>query len=199
MPEIVIATNNAGKIGEFQRLLAGSGWRMRSPAELGLDFNPVEDGVGYAENALIKARSAHELSSMAVLADDSGIEVDALGGEPGVHSARYAGEGASDSDNRAKLLSAIGAAAPRTARFRCLLALIEPSGREHIFEGVVEGSIARAERGSNGFGYDPIFEPEGMDRTMAELDASLKDELSHRGRAARAALWVLRELAAHPI
>jgi XTP/dITP diphosphohydrolase len=150
---------------------------------------PHED---YLANALEKGRAVAAALGVPALADDSGIEVDALGGAPGPRSARYAGPGASDAENRRRLLSALKGipASGRTARFRCVAAVVWPDGRELHAEGICEGLVLRAERGSGGFGYDPLFVPEGWDRTMAELAPAEKHRISHRGRALRA----LREL-----
>jgi XTP/dITP diphosphohydrolase len=152
---------------------------------------PHED---YLANALEKGRAVAAALGVPALADDSGIEVDALGGAPGPRSARYAGAGASDAENRRRLLSALKGipGSGRTARFRCVAALVWPDGREVHAEGVCEGVLLRAERGSGGFGYDPLFVPEGWERTMAELAPAEKHRISHRGRALRA----LRELLA---
>jgi len=153
---------------------------------------PHED---YLANALEKGRAVAAALGVPALADDSGIEVDALGGAPGPRSARYAGPGASDAENRRRLLSALKGipGSGRTARFRCVAALVWPDGREVHAEGVCEGVLLRAERGSGGFGYDPLFVPEGWDRSMAELAPAEKHRISHRGRALRA----LRELLVH--
>lgn len=152
---------------------------------------PHED---YLANALEKGRAVAAALGLPALADDSGIEVDALGGAPGPRSARYAGPGASDAENRRRLLSALKGipGSGRTARFRCVAAVVWPDGRELHAEGVCEGVLLRAERGTGGFGYDPLFLPEGWDRTMAELAPAEKHRISHRGRALRS----LRELLA---
>ncbi len=141
----------------------------------------------YLHNAFEKARAVSAALGVPALADDSGLEVDALGGAPGPRSARYAGEGASDADNRRLLVSALRGvpASGRTARFRCVAAIAWPDGAELHAEGVCEGLLLARERGDGGFGYDPLFVPEGWDRTMAELDPAEKDRISHRGRALR--------------
>ena len=202
---LLIATGNAGKIREFRALFdahVDSDWELVAPAEAGLvDFTVVEDGETYAENAGRKARAYANASGLPALADDSGIEVDALDGAPGLYSARYAeqaGTGASgDAANRAQLLAALdGVAEPeRTARFRCVVALAYPyTTNVRLGEGVVEGSIAMDERGELGFGYDPVFAlPDG--RRMAELDVSEKNQLSHRARALANAAWALDAMA----
>jgi XTP/dITP diphosphohydrolase len=154
---------------------------------------PAETGPTYRDNALLKARAAARLTGALALADDSGLEVDALGGAPGVHSARWGGPDLDGAGRCARLLQALRGVdeARRTARFRCVLALVEPGGREALVEGVVEGRIAEAPRGRGGFGYDPVFYYPPLGRTFAELSAPEKAEVSHRGRAARAARRLL--------
>ncbi|MFT3865766.1 MAG: RdgB/HAM1 family non-canonical purine NTP pyrophosphatase [Solirubrobacterales bacterium] len=149
---------------------------------------PVEDGDSFEANALIKARAAHAALGQAVIADDSGIEAVDLGGAPGIYSARYAGEGASDEDNLDKLLREVDATGgERRAAYVCVLVLIDADGTEHVFEADCEGRLLRERRGSGGFGYDPIFVPDDTDddRTMSELTPEEKNAISHRGRAAR--------------
>lgn len=198
---LLIATGNAGKIREFRALFdahVDSDWELVAPADVGLaNFTVVEDGETYAENAGRKARSYANAAQLPALADDSGIEVDALDGAPGLYSARYAGEASDDAANRAKLLAALAQTpeAERTARFRCVVALAFPyTTNVRLGEGVVEGTIAMNERGERGFGYDPIFAlPDG--RRMAELDVSEKNQLSHRARALANAAWALDAMA----
>ncbi|MCL2724270.1 MAG: RdgB/HAM1 family non-canonical purine NTP pyrophosphatase [Polyangiaceae bacterium] len=188
---LVIATQNRGKLEEFRALLSGLDIEV-----LGLrdviqhEFSVVEDGDTFEQNAIKKARAVAEATMMLTLADDSGLEVDALGGAPGVRSARFAGEHATDNENNAALLSALGRIADDAtsygARFRCVLALIDPfvnGGAPVIVDGVCEGHIIRSARGSRGFGYDPLFVVEGGDRTMAELSDDEKNHVSHRARA----------------
>jgi XTP/dITP diphosphohydrolase len=188
-PRIAPATRNRHKIQEILRIC--SDWPVEWATDL--EIPEVEEtGSTYLENALLKARAAAEATGQVTLADDSGIEVDALGGEPGPRSARYAGEAASDVENLRALLRAT-AGVPRggrTARYRAVAVLAWPDGRELHAEGVCEGELATRRRGSGGFGYDPIFVPMGEGRTMAELASEEKDRISHRGRALRA----LREL-----
>ena len=194
---LLIATGNPGKIREFRALFAAhveSEWELVSPADVGLaDFSVVEDGETYAENAGRKARSYSNASGLPALADDSGIEVDALEGAPGLYSARYAGEDSDDAANRAKMLRELAdvPAERRAARFRCVIALAFPyTTNLRLGEGVVEGSIAMDERGDLGFGYDPLFAlPDG--RRMAELDVSEKNRISHRARALANVAWAL--------
>lgn len=190
---LLIATHNEGKKREYEELLAGAGVELVSLSDVGIHQSVPEEGDTYAENALLKARGYAALSGMLTLADDSGIEVDALGGAPGVRTARYAGEEASDAERNALLLRRIeGVPDPeRTARFRCVIALAWPDGRTAVVEGVVEGRIALEPRGEHGFGYDPIFFVPEYGRTMAELPEEVKNRISHRARAAAAAAELL--------
>jgi XTP/dITP diphosphohydrolase len=193
MRQLLIATNNPGKVRELRELLVGLPVPLVMPRDLGLDAAVDEIGATYAENASLKAAALARASGQITLADDSGLEVDALGGAPGLHSARYAGPGASDAERRAKLVAALrGTPAPRLARFRCAIAVAAPEVR--LFEGVCEGEILLEERGLNGFGYDPLFFLPELGRTLAELPDHLKNRLSHRGRAVQAALPYLRQL-----
>jgi XTP/dITP diphosphohydrolase len=190
MPAFVLATRNAHKLREFQRLLNGSAVELK----LLPDFVelPPEDGDTFQANALTKARAAATATGSPAIADDSGLEAVALGGRPGVRSARYAGEGASDQQNLAKLLRE--APAGSALRYVCALALVDPqAGVEEMFIGECHGRLASEPRGSGGFGYDPAFIPDQRDgRTMAELSEADKDAISHRGEAARALLGWLR-------
>ena len=189
MRSFVLATRNAHKLREFRRLLDGSPVALRLlPDEVEL---PPEDGDTFQANALTKARAAAAATASAAIADDSGIEAAALNGVPGVRSARYAGEKATDEENLAKLLRE--APAGSELRYVCALALVDPAaGIEEMFLGECSGRLAAAPRGTGGFGYDPAFIPDGGDgRTMAELSEAEKDAISHRGRAARALLgWL---------
>jgi XTP/dITP diphosphohydrolase len=186
---LVLATRNPHKTREFAALLDGV---EVVPLPEGIDL-PPETGASFAANALPKAHAAAQATGRLAFADDSGIESEALGGAPGVRSARFAGEDASDADNLARL---IAEAPPGSAlQYVCVIALVDPdSGEEHLFEGRCTGTMAAAPRGTGGFGYDPIFVPDDRDdgRTMAELDRGEKDAISHRGRAARALLAHLR-------
>jgi len=179
---LVLATRNAHKLREFARLLDGV---ELQPLPDGVEL-PPETGSTYEENALIKARAAVAATGRAAIADDSGIEAEALGGRPGVRSARYAGEGAGDAENLAKLIAR--APAGSGLRYVCSLVHVGPDGAERRFEGRCEGTMASRRRGERGFGYDPVFLPQGehSGRTMAELPDSEKDAISHRGAAARA-------------
>jgi len=179
---LVVATGNPGKLVELRELLVGLDLELRSLADLGLP-SPEETGSTFAENAGLKARAAAALAKTWALGDDSGLCVDALSGAPGLHSARYA---ATDEARRARLLDALAGVPPerRGAHFFCAAALCAPDGRVFRAEGRIYGSIATAPRGTNGFGYDPIFLPdETPGRTLAELPSAEKNRLSHRGRA----------------
>jgi XTP/dITP diphosphohydrolase len=184
---LILATANIGKTEEFARLL-GSRFQVE-PLSPGLKL-PPETGSTFAENARLKAGAVfHALGRRAaVLADDSGLEVDSLWGKPGVWSARYAGEGAGDAANIGKLLAELEEASERRARFVCELVLLLPGGRELSARGTLEGTIVRSPRGSRGFGYDPVFQPIGWEMTLAEAEAREKDAISHRGDAVRVLL-----------
>ena len=188
---VVLASGNAGKLREFSELLATSGFTLLRQSDFGI-VPPPETGTTFLENALIKARNAARLTGLPAIADDSGIEVDALGGAPGVHSARYAGENASDEDNLAKLLGALHGLPPerRGARYRCVIVFVEHAedARPLVGEGTWEGTIIDARRGDGGFGYDPSFVPVGESRTVAQMPAAEKHLHSHRGQALRAFL-----------
>lgn len=196
---VVLATQNEGKLSELRLLLADLPVHVISVREaLGASLDIVEDGEIFRDNAIIKARAVCRATHMISLADDSGLEVDALDGRPGVRSARFAGEHASDAENNAKLLRELDAVAEaqRSARFRCVLALVTPtSDTPGTVDGVCEGSIARAPRGTGGFGYDPLFIVTGEGgRTLAELSEEEKNRISHRGKAMRALRPLLVEL-----
>ncbi|HMO53235.1 MAG TPA: RdgB/HAM1 family non-canonical purine NTP pyrophosphatase [Tepidiformaceae bacterium] len=196
LPTILLATNNPGKVREFRRLIEPFGFAVRTPAEAGIALDVVEDGTSYTANAVLKASAFAEAGECLALADDSGIEVDALDGRPGMFSARYGGPGLDDGGRTQLLLQELdGVPLPRrTARYRAVVALAWPAvcEREPVtFEGVQEGSIALRPRGSGGFGYDPVFLIDG-ERTQAELSDDEKDTISHRGKAVRAAAEWLR-------
>ncbi|MBM5812523.1 MAG: RdgB/HAM1 family non-canonical purine NTP pyrophosphatase [Gammaproteobacteria bacterium] len=198
MKRIVLASGNPGKLAELRALLARHELELVPQAELGIAA-AVEDGADLRANALLKARHAAAASGLAALADDSGLEVDCLGGRPGVHSARYAGPEATAADNSRRLLAELAGvpAARRGARFRCVLALVRSAADPEplIAEGVWAGRIAEAPRGSGGFGYDPLFIGVTDGRTAAELPADEKNRLSHRGRALAALSVALAALA----
>jgi len=183
---IVLATRNAGKVRELTRLLAGAAKRFESLLDHPKIVLPPEQGNDYREIALAKARVVHEALSLPTLGDDSGLEVDALGGAPGLLSARYAGERATDAANNEKLLRALADVAPerRTARFHCALVLVRGKDDALEADGFCEGRILAAPRGDRGFGYDPLFLPEGEQLTFGELPPARKDSISHRARAA---------------
>ena len=188
-PRLLIGTNNAHKVREMVRLLDGAGWDALVPRELGIALDVAEDGETFEANALIKARAFAESSGVPTLADDSGIEVDALGGRPGVHSARYGGPGLSDEERTALLLDEMAAVpdGERGCRYVAVLALAWPGGDEETFSGTCEGELARAPAGGGGFGYDPVFYVPSAGRTVAQMDGAQKDAFSHRGQAARLA------------
>jgi XTP/dITP diphosphohydrolase len=185
MNRLLIATNNPGKMHEMQALLAGLHAKLVTPADIGLDLNVTEDGKTYAENAEKKAIAFARASDLISLADDSGLEVDALNGAPGLHSARYTGShGATDAERRAFLLENLrGKPRPWLARFRATVAIAVPRGSVQVLEGECPGEIIAEERGTNGFGYDPIFFIPELGRTMAELPMDVKNRISHRARA----------------
>jgi XTP/dITP diphosphohydrolase len=194
---LVLATQNHGKITELRELLADLDVEVLSLGDVGMkDLTIVEDGATFEANAVKKARTVATATAMLTIADDSGLEVDVLGGAPGVRSARFAGERATDAENNAALLEALAAldadpsgtqgARPYPARFRCVLALVDPllnDGEPFLVEGTCEGKITPTPRGSGGFGYDPLFLVDGTDKTMAELDEGEKNRISHRARA----------------
>ena len=181
--QIIFATNNAHKLSEVQAVL-GDRFRLVTLAECGITEEIPEDAPTLEGNALQKARYVHERTGADCFADDTGLEVDALGGAPGVHSARYATDGHDFAANNRLLLRNLAGAADRSAHFRTVIALIL-DGREYLFAGRVDGRIAESEAGCGGFGYDPLFVPEGFDKTFAEMGADEKNAISHRGRAVR--------------
>jgi len=196
MTRLLLATNNRGKLQELLPLLGDLSLQLVTPDDLGLRLEVEETGTSYAENARLKAEAFAEASGLLTLADDSGLEVDALGGAPGVYSARYAGADATDADRRAALLRALRTVPrPRPARFRCVIAIASPGGATTYFEGVCEGEILLEERGTHGFGYDPLFFVPDCGCTMAELPPAVKNQRSHRARAAQAARPFLATLA----
>ena len=184
---VLLATNNAHKADEIRNALSFPGWEFLTMREAGVESDPVEDADSFIGNARIKAHAAAKASGMAVLADDSGLQVDALSGAPGVYSSRYAGVDGDDAANNAKLLSELEGVpeAERTARFVCTLVFLDEEGHETVAEGVVEGVIGHAEQGAEGFGYDPLFYPVeyGGRCTFAEVPQADKSLISHRGRA----------------
>lgn len=197
MKRLLLATNNSGKVRELRRLLTGCGFEVVTPAEVGINLDVDETGATYGENATIKARAFAAAGHCLALADDSGIEVDALGGKPGVHSARYGQPGLDDTGRVQYLLHELQGVAPsaRTARYRALVAIAGPNGSVTLFEGVQEGHIATEPAGENGFGYDPVFLVDDA-RTQAQISDEEKDKCSHRAKAVRAALGYLRSVVA---
>jgi XTP/dITP diphosphohydrolase len=197
MSRVVLASSNAGKLRELQELLAGCGMEVLPQAAFGIAA-PEEDGWSFAENALLKARYASRESGLPAIADDSGLEVDALGGRPGIHSARYAGPGRSDEANKLKLLEELAAvpAAARTARFRCAMVFVRSADDPAplLAEAAWEGAIGFEPRGAGGFGYDPLFIVAGGTRTAAEMPAGEKNQVSHRAQALRAIVGLIRQV-----
>jgi XTP/dITP diphosphohydrolase len=190
----VVATANPHKVEELGALFAGLGVELVArPADTVM---PEEKGTSFLANARLKARAIALATNEVALADDSGLEVDALGGDPGIFSARYAGEGATDAANNAKLLAELDGihGANRRARFRCVLALVAPDGRELTADGRIEGFVLPEPKGAGGFGYDPLFQPEGDTRSLAEYAEAEKNAVSHRGRAARRLREMLERL-----
>ena len=191
-PRLVLATANAGKVRELGPLLDGLGYTITSLRDHGDVHLPPEGETSYRDNALEKARAtAAAVPQTVALGDDSGLEVDALGGRPGVASARYGGPGLSDAERLTRLLAELGTTPMRGACFRCVLALVAPWGEEAVVEGVVEGILTDRPRGTQGFGYDPIFLVPALRRTFGELPDAEKDRLSHRARAVTAARPIL--------
>ena len=196
MKELVLASGNKGKLAEFQRLLEGLDVQIHSMKEYPEIGEIVEDGSTFAENALIKARAVCKATGKPAMADDSGLAADALNGAPGIYSARFAGEQRSDADNNAKVLQLLEGVedSKRTARFFCVIAIVLPDGREYTVEGTCEGTILHALQGEGGFGYDPLFYVESLDKTFAELTMEEKNRISHRGHANRKAVEIIRGL-----
>lgn len=196
MAQILLASTNQGKLREIQALLQGQDLELLLPSQVGIDLEVEENGQTYAENAALKGIAYAQASHLLTLSDDSGLEVDALDGLPGLRSARFAPQpNATDADRRAYLLERLrGKPRPWMARFRCVVALVTPSGEVSFAEGICPGEIISEERGQNGFGYDPIFYIPEKDKTMAELDMEEKNKLSHRARAVTAAIPILLEL-----
>lgn len=185
-PSLLLGTRNAGKLREIETILGDVPWRFRSLREFDAVAVAPEDAETYAENAILKAQFYARETGLCALADDSGLEVAALGGAPGVYSARYAGENASDADRRKLLLANLDSvnSTNRQARFVCAVAIAMPNGKVlNVAKGVCNGSIIFEERGSNGFGYDPLFVPDGFNETFAELSDSIKNRISHRALA----------------
>ncbi len=199
MLKLLIATNNLNKVQELREILSDLPLAITTPADKGLNLDPEETGATFEENAIIKARAFAQASGLLTLADDSGLEVDTLGGEPGIYSARYGGTAKDDHAGRNRLvldkLAALNVPwSERTGRFRCVIALATPDRLIGTVEGVVEGYIAYEPKGSGGFGYDPIFFVSEFNQTLAEVPSPQKHSISHRGRAARAAAKMIERL-----
>ena len=195
MTKLLMATKNHAKVKEYSKLLHGIPYEIVSLEDVGISQDVDESGKTFEENAAIKAKAYAKLSGLTAIADDSGLEVDALGGEPGVRSARYAGEGASDKRRIEFLLNKIMniPIEKRTARFRCIIAVATPAGDVKLCEGKCEGVITSEPKGKNGFGYDPIFYLPDHKMTMAELSMEEKNKISHRGKAAAKARRLLQK------
>jgi len=198
MKQLLIATNNKGKIKELHDLLKDTGIELVTPSQINLDLDVVEDGQTYAENAAKKAVAFAQASGLISLADDSGLEVDALDGAPGLYSARYGssnGGKLSDAERRAFLIRNLqDMPRPWTGRFHATIAVAVPNGKTHLAEGFCEGEIIPEERGTGGFGYDPVFLLSELGKTMAELSMEEKNRLSHRARAVMNAKLILEKL-----
>ncbi|UCH50877.1 MAG: RdgB/HAM1 family non-canonical purine NTP pyrophosphatase [Chloroflexota bacterium] len=197
MSKLLLATTNRGKVREYRHLLGGLPFEFVTPDEMGIEIAVEENYPSYEENARVKATVYAGASHIITLADDSGVEVDALDGEPGVRSARAAGEEASDRDRVECLLSRLKNIPweKRAARFKCVIAIAIPEGRVDLCQGECQGLIAFEPRGESGFGYDPVFYLPELGKTMAELSLDIKNQISHRGKAAREAYKVLERLA----
>ena len=195
-PKLLLATNNTGKVREYRSLLQGIPFDVFTPEEIGIGTAVEEKGTTFEENARLKACTLAKESRLLTLADDSGLEVDALHGEPGVMSARYAGEGTSDAERVNYLLSKLKdlPKEKRSARFRCVIAIAQPDGYVEFCSGECKGEITFEPRGENGFGYDPIFYFPELDKTMAELPIEVKNRISHRGKAAQKARLILKKM-----
>jgi XTP/dITP diphosphohydrolase len=193
LQKLLLATNNAGKVREFRTLLQGIPFELVTPKEIGINIEVEETGNSYRENASLKARALAKASGLLALADDSGIEVDALNGEPGLHSARYAGENATDTERVNFLLNKIKdiPQAKRTAHYYCVIAIANPDGEVTFVDGECKGIITFQPVGEKGFGYDPIFFFPELGKTMAELTPEVKNQISHRGKAAQKAIDIL--------
>ena len=196
MPKLLLATSNPGKIREYRFLLDGLGYQLTTLAEEGIAKIVTESGNNYEQNARLKAISYAKLSQLTALADDSGLEVDALNGEPGVKSARFAGEAATDAEKVSFLLAKLNGVPweKRTAYFKCVIAIASPGGRVDVYYGECHGIIAFEAKGGNGFGYDPIFFIPEIGKTMAEIPFEIKNQISHRARASQKARQVLQQL-----
>ena len=194
MPKLLLATSNPGKIREYRVLLNGLDYQITTLAEEGITKVVTESGSNYEENARLKAITYAKLTQLTTLADDSGLEVDVLNGKPGIQSARFAGETASDAEKVNFLLARLNGVTweQRTARFKCVIAIATPEGYSELCDGECQGIIASRAKGENGFGYDPIFLIPGTGKTMAELPLEIKNQISHRARASQQARQILQ-------
>ncbi len=194
--KLVVATKNPGKIRELKALLADKGWEVLSMDAFPSIPSVEENGDSFVDNALKKARSVARFTGLIALADDSGLEVDALGGGPGVYSARFGGEGLGDDERSALLLKRLEGVplGERKARFRCVMALVTPRGEEYVVEGVCEGFVGQEPRGKSGFGYDPVFYLPSYGKTMAQLPPEEKNRISHRAKALEKMVEILARL-----
>lgn len=195
METVIIASGNKGKLKEFKELMADLPVEVKSLADYPEIGDIEENGASFAENAYIKAKAVYDATGCLCIADDSGLEVDALDGAPGIYSARYAGEEKDDAANNAKLLTALAEVPDeaRGAQFHCAIVAIAADGRRFDAEGIVRGQILREARGENGFGYDPLFYVPEFDKTTAELSMDEKNAISHRGKAVRQIVEILKE------
>jgi len=195
MPRLLLASSNPGKVREYRLLLDNLGYQIVTLSEQGISKVTTESGNTYAQNAEIKATTYAKLSQLITLADDSGLEVDALHGKPGIHSARFAGKNATDADRVTKLLAMMDGIPwnRRTAHFKCIIAIATPEGKLELCQGKCPGIIAFEAKGENGFGYDPIFYLPKLAKTMAEIPLEIKNQLSHRGEAAQRARKILNQ------
>jgi len=196
MPKLLLATSNPGKIREYRFLLDGLGYQITTLTEEGIAKIVTESGNNYEQNARLKATTYAKLSQLTALADDSGLEVDALNGEPGVKSARFAGQAATDAERMSLLLAKLNNVPweRRTACFKCVIAIASPGDHAELCYGECHGMIAFEAKGKNGFGYDPIFFLPEISKTMAELNLETKNQISHRARASQKARQVLQQL-----
>jgi XTP/dITP diphosphohydrolase len=197
MSKLLLATTNRGKISEYRSLLSGLPFELVTPGEVGINIDVEEKYPSYEENASVKAKTYSDASHLITLADDSGLEVDMLGGEPGIRSARAAGEAAGDKERIKHLLARLKGVPleKRTARFKCVIAIATPEGRTELCHGECPGLVVLEPRGENGFGYDPVFYLPEFKKTIAELPLDIKNRISHRGKAARKAYRILVQLA----
>lgn len=195
METVIIASTNQGKLKEFKELMKGLSVEVKSLKDFPEIGDIEENGASFAENAYIKAKAVFDATGCLSIADDSGLEVDALDGAPGIYSARYAGEEKNDTANNEKLLSEMNAVSDenRGAQFHCAIVAIDQNGTRYDAEGIVRGHILRAPQGENGFGYDPLFYIEEFGRTTAELSMDEKNKISHRGQAVRQIVEILKE------